>query len=109
MMMMLAGPPFMSERLHHLSERLMMMSAMSLTARTATFDDDVGGVFLHERAVGPPGRASDDVSAASLTARAVIFDDDVGGAILHERAAAPPERAPDDDVGGKFDGQGGYF
>ena len=48
-------------RLHQPSERLMMMmSAMSLTARIATFDDDVGGTFLHERAVGPPERASDD-------------------------------------------------
>ena len=62
----LGGPPFMSDRLHHPTERLMMMSAMSLTARTATFDDDVGGASLHERAVGPP-------------------DDDVGGIRFYGR------------------------
>ena len=33
---------------------------MSLTARTSTFDGDVGGAFLYERADGPPERASDD-------------------------------------------------
>ena len=59
-MMMSAGPSFMSERLHHPSERLMMMSAMILKARTATFDDDFGETSFHERAVGPPERASDD-------------------------------------------------
>ena len=100
-MMMSAGSSFMSERLHHPSERLMMMSAMILKARTATFDDDFGETSFHERAVGPPERASDDDVGAELDG----FGDDVGGASLHQRAAAPPERASDDDVGGEFDGQ----
>ena len=38
----------------------MMMSAASLTARPAIFDDDVGGTCLHERAAAPPEQASDD-------------------------------------------------
>ena len=47
-MMMSAGSFSTSERLHHQNERLMMMSATSLTARAAIFDDDVGVAFLHE-------------------------------------------------------------
>ena len=38
----------------------MMMSAESLTASAGIFDDDVGGIFLHEQAAAPPERASDD-------------------------------------------------
>ena len=59
-MMMSAGPSSKSERLDHPNERLMMMSAASLTARAAIFDDDVGRTCLHERAAAPPERASDD-------------------------------------------------
>ena len=108
-MMISARPPSTSERLDHPNERLMMMSAASLTARAAIFHDDVGGTSLHERAAAPPGRAHVMMSAASLTARAAIFDDDVGRTCLHERAAAPPERVSDDDAGGEFHGQGYDF
>ena len=59
-MMMSAAPASTSERLHHPNERLMMMSAASLTARGTVFDDDVGGAFLHERAAALPERVSDD-------------------------------------------------
>ena len=59
-MMMSAGPSSTSERLDHPNERLKMMSAESLTASAGIFDDDVGGIFLHEQAAAPPERASDD-------------------------------------------------
>ena len=59
-MVMSAGPSSTSERMDHPNERLMMMSAASLTARAAIFDDDVGGTFLHERAAAPLERACDD-------------------------------------------------
>ena len=38
----------------------MMMSAASLKARAAIFDDDVGGASLHERSSAPPERVPDD-------------------------------------------------
>ena len=59
-MMMSAGPPSTSERLHHPNERLMVMSAASLAAKTPIFNDDAGKAFLYERAAAPPERASDD-------------------------------------------------
>ena len=59
-MMMSAGPSSKSERLDHPNERLMMMSAASLTARAAILDDDVGGTSLHKRAAAPPERAPDE-------------------------------------------------
>ena len=59
-MMMSAGPPSTSERLHHPKARLTVMSAASLVAKAPIFNDDAGGAFLHERAAAPPERASDD-------------------------------------------------
>ena len=72
-MMMSAGPSSTSEGLHHPNERLMIMSAASLTARAVIFDDDVGGAALHERAAAPPERASDGDVGGEFGGRGADF------------------------------------